>query len=228
MVCIYGLEIIILTELYRKYISMRFTAERAAQLVKIYYGLEAKARTLSGEYDYNYLLIAGDDSRYIFKISGNDDQYEFLDAQVKIINHLSQTELARQFNQYVKNKNGQELTQYAEEGKVYQLRLLTYLEGDFWINLKERSDSLHCDLGNFLGKMDRALQGFSHPAMHRKYLWDISRAADANKKLHYIKSHERRRIAGYFYCSLKLRCCRIFHHYVMHTHTTMPTIPMCW
>ena len=177
---------------------MRFTAERAAQLVKIYYGLEAKARTLSGEYDYNYLLIAGDDSRYIFKISGNDDQYEFLDAQVKIINHLSQTELARQFNQYVKNKNGQELTQYAEEGKVYQLRLLTYLEGDFWINLKERSDSLHCDLGNFLGKMDRALQGFSHPAMHRKYLWDISRAADANKKLHYIKSHERRRIAGYF------------------------------
>ena len=54
------------------------------------------------------------------------------------------------------------------------------------------------EIGSFLGKMDKALQNFSHPAAHRYYLWDISNAADANKKLSYIKNHEHRRIAGYF------------------------------
>lgn len=46
--------------------------------------------------------------------------------------------------------------------------------------------------------MDAALQSFSHPAMHRRYTWDISTASDANANLKYIKDHHRRRIAGYF------------------------------
>src|SRR5213075_1345402 len=33
---------------------------------------------------------------------------------------------------------------------------------------------------------------------HRYYVWDISNATDANRKLNCIKNHEDRRIAGYF------------------------------
>ncbi len=177
---------------------MRFAEEHAEQLVKDYYGLEMKAKNLTGEYDYNFLLQAADGTRYIFKISGNDDKPDFIDAQVKIINHLSHTGVAKKFSQHIKNKNGQELTQYKHDGKDYYLRLLTFLEGEFWINLKERTDNLHYDLGNFLGEMDKALSDFSHPAMHRRYLWDISQTMDANKKLDCIKDYQRRRIAGYF------------------------------
>ena len=177
---------------------MRFTEKQVEQLVKNYYGLEITVKNLSGEYDFNYLLKATDGNKYILKISTKADEYHFLDAQVKIADHLSQTSIADQFSRYLKNKKGDELTLHEEAGKKYYLRLLTFLEGEFWINLEERADSLHYDLGSFLGQMDKALTGFSHPAMHRYYLWDITRAADANKKLHCIKDHERRRIAGYF------------------------------
>lgn len=177
---------------------MRFTEKQVEQLVKNYYGLEITVKNLSGEYDFNYLLKATDGNKYILKISTKADEYHFLDAQVKIADHLSQTSIADQFSRYLKNKKGDNLTLHEEAGKKYYLRLLTFLEGEFWINLEERADSLHYDLGSFLGQMDKALTGFSHPAMHRYYLWDITRAADANKKLHCIKDHERRRIAGYF------------------------------
>lgn len=177
---------------------MRFTEKQVEQLVKNYYGLEITVKNLSGEYDFNYLLKATDGNKYILKISTKADEYHFLDAQVKIAHHLSQTSIADQFSRYLKNKKGDNLTLHEEAGKKYYLRLLTFLEGEFWINLEERADSLHYDLGSFLGQMDKALTGFSHPAMHRYYLWDITRAADANKKLHCIKDHERRRIAGYF------------------------------
>ena len=46
--------------------------------------------------------------------------------------------------------------------------------------------------------MDHALQDFSHPAMHRNYTWDISRASEASDNLKYILNHEKRSIAGYF------------------------------
>ena len=177
---------------------MRFTEKQVEQLVKNYYGLEITVKNLSGEYDFNYLLKATDGNKYILKISTKADEYHFLDAQVKIADHLSQTSIADQFSRYLKNKKGDNLTLHEEAGKKYYLRLLTFLEGEFWINLEERADSLHYDLGSFLGQMDKALTGFSHPAMHRYYLWDITRAEDANKKLHCIKDHERRRIAGYF------------------------------
>ncbi|MGN6420064.1 MAG: aminotransferase class III-fold pyridoxal phosphate-dependent enzyme, partial [Pseudobacter sp.] len=78
------------------------------------------------------------------------------------------------------------------------LRLLSFIDGDFWADLQYRPDQLYHSLGSFLGRMDQQLQSFSHPAMHRRYTWDISTAADTGKKLQFIENHHRRRIAGYF------------------------------
>ncbi len=78
------------------------------------------------------------------------------------------------------------------------MRILSFLEGDFWVDKLEKSNILYSQLGHFLGTMDKSLQEFSHTAMHRQYTWDISRASDANDRLKYIKNHEKRRIASYF------------------------------
>src|SRR5436190_13827969 len=177
---------------------MRFSDSQAEELIKKYYGLDIKAKSLTGEYDFNYLLKDERGRKYILKIASADHCYDFFDAQIKIVNHLSGTEVADKFSQYIKTAEGNELTILEQEGKKYYMCLLSFLEGEFWMNLPMRPDALHIDLGNFLGKMDRALTDFAHPAMHRHYIWDISNAMDANRKLHCIKDHERRRIAGYF------------------------------
>ncbi|HLO82695.1 MAG TPA: aminotransferase class III-fold pyridoxal phosphate-dependent enzyme [Chitinophagaceae bacterium] len=175
-----------------------FTEEHIAALVEEYYGRQVVARALTGEYDFNFMLQGDDGKRYILKISDDKQGYFFIDAQVQILNHLVKKDIAPFFNHHIKSLDGKDLIVLEAAEKKYYMRLLNFLEGDFWMNLAHRSDALHIDFGQFLGKMDRALQDFSHPAMHRHYLWDISSAMDANRKLHYIRNHERRRIAGYF------------------------------
>ncbi len=177
---------------------MHFSEEYIREAVKEYYQLDVQVKSLTGEYELNYLLTANDGKKYIFKIAADKDGYDFFDAQVKIVNHLSASAVADKFNKYVLNIEGKELTPIKAEGKNYYLRLLSFLEGDFWVDVKEHPDELLLNLGNFLGEMDNALKDFKHPAMHRRYVWDISTATDANAKVQYIKNHERRRIAAYF------------------------------
>lgn len=177
---------------------MIFTEQEIEALIRKYYLLNAKAKALTGEYEFNFLLTASDGTKYIFKAASDEHSYEFFDAQIKIVQHLSQSKVADKFFQYIPNHAGELMTILQKDGNKYYLRLIGFLEGTFWVDVPERSDALHVDLGNVLGKMDKALQNFSHSAMHRYYVWDISNAADANKKLQHIKDHERRRIAGYF------------------------------
>lgn len=177
---------------------MSFTEKEIELLVKEYYLLNATAKALTGEYEFNFLLTSKDGTKYIFKAASDEHSYDFFDAQVKIVQHLSNSEVADKFFQYIPNVSGELMTVLQKDNRKFYLRLITFLEGEFWCNTNERSDALHVDLGNVLGRMDKALQDFSHPAMHRHYVWDISNAADANRKLHCIKDHERRRMAGYF------------------------------
>ncbi|MEP6628389.1 MAG: aminotransferase class III-fold pyridoxal phosphate-dependent enzyme, partial [Ginsengibacter sp.] len=115
-----------------------------------------------------------------------------------MINHLAESNLSGKFQHFLLNREGKELTSYVKDGKNYYIRILTFLEGDFWVDCKNLKDGTFIDLGNFLGSMDLALKDFSHMAMHRHYTWDVSTAADSNAKLHFIKDDEKRRIAAYF------------------------------
>lgn len=177
---------------------MNFSKQDIELLVYKHYKLVATAKALTGEYELNYLLTTEDQQKYIFKVASDEQRYDFFEAQVKIVQHLAQSEVADHFFKYIPNESGAYITIVEIQEHKYYLRLLTFLEGDFWCDIDERPGSLHISLGNFLGNMDKALKNFQHPAMHRHYLWDISNAADANRKLSCIKNHETRRIAGYF------------------------------
>jgi len=178
--------------------KLQISTEEIKQLVKTHYGISVSAKTLHGYDELNYLLSDDHGKKFILKIANQNHGYYFLDAQVEILKHLAGSNIASYFQKYLLNTERRELTSLKINNQTYYLRILTFLEGKFWVESKKRTDDLYFDLGNFMGKMDKVLAGFSHPAMHRHYTWDISTAADANAKLKYIKDHERRRIAGYF------------------------------
>lgn len=177
---------------------MKFSPTAVSDLVLEHYGLEATAQPLNGYEELNYLLTTSGGKRYIVKISNQEISFPFLQAQVSILHHLSESPVAAGFPQLIRNVREGGLSRVEADGHTYQLRLLNYLEGEFLVNVQERPEALYTSLGNFMGKMDQALNDFSHPAMHRHYVWDISTAADANAKLKYITDHEKRRIADYF------------------------------
>lgn len=197
---------------------MSFTTTEIEQLAKKYFSLDVNAKALTGEYEFNFLLTAADGRKFILKAASNEHSYDFFDAQIKIVQHLQQSEVADKFFKYIPNTSGETITILEKENRKFYLRLLTFLEGEFWCNVKERSDVLHITLGNFLGKMDKSLENFSHPAMHRHYVWDISNATDANRKLNCIKDHERRRIAGYFLLQFETEVLPVISS-LRHAHT---------
>lgn len=174
------------------------TIEDLRSFIKHEYGIESDVVELSGYDEKNYLLQASDGSRYILKVSTDAHGFDFLQAQIAILRHLEASGLHDKFQRCVPNQNGEFLLTKDQDGKRYYFRLLTYVEGKFWVDQAGRTDALYLDLGRFLGKMDKHLQTFSHPAMHRRYTWDISTAMDSSELLVHIADHEKRRMAGYF------------------------------
>ena len=177
---------------------MTFSEETIQGLVKEHYGLNVTVKALNGYDELNFLLSNKKNEKYILKVSNESHPFPFLEAQINIIQHLKKSDISDCFQHFSINKQGEELTKIIRDSKTYYIRILNFLEGTFWIDAKEKTSELHHNLGSFLGSMDHALQDFSHPAMHRRYTWDISRASEAGDNLKHILNHEKRRIAGYF------------------------------
>ncbi|MFZ9661013.1 MAG: aminotransferase class III-fold pyridoxal phosphate-dependent enzyme [Chitinophagaceae bacterium] len=177
---------------------MKIAEWKIKEWISEYYGLDVSITPLNGYDELNYLITDTNENKYILKIADNSHDPYFLDAQVSIIDHLQHSSQAGQFQKYIRGRDGEAVIPVRVEDHTFRIRLLSFLEGSFWVDIHERSDLLLKRLGIFLGSMDYALQKFSHHAMHRKYVWDISNTASAHQKLHYIKDHEKRRIAGYF------------------------------
>jgi Ser/Thr protein kinase RdoA (MazF antagonist) len=60
---------------------------------------------------------------------------------------------------------------------------MTWLEGELWVDVTPHSSALLGSLGATVAELDRALQDFSHPAMHRQLHWDLRRADAALEHL---------------------------------------------
>ena len=193
-------------------IPMTFSEATIQNLVKEHYDLDVNVKTLNGYDELNFLLSNEKNEKYILKISNESHPFPFLEAQVKIIQHLTKSAISDFFQHFCINKQGQELTKIEADSKTYYLRILNFLEGDFWVEKNTKSADLYYNLGSFMGNMDHVLQDFSHPAMHRNYTWDISRASDANDNLKHILNHEKRRIAGYFLLQFDTEVLPQIHH----------------
>ncbi|RFS19161.1 aminotransferase class III-fold pyridoxal phosphate-dependent enzyme [Chitinophaga silvatica] len=177
---------------------MEFTANEVKQLVQKNYLLAVEVDPLQGYDEFNYKITDTSGRKFILKITGEEKQYSFLDAQLRILDHLTVTDVAWKFQQILRNKNRQELTPVFKDGKQYYVRILTWLEGECWAKVQVKTKELYLDLGRFMGKTDEAMREFQHDALHRHYTWDISTAADSNRLLQHIHDHEKRRLAGYF------------------------------
>jgi len=177
---------------------MTFSEAIIQDLVKEHYGLIVTVKALNGYDELNFLLLDEKNGKYILKVSNESHPFPFLEAQVAIIRHLTKSDISNCFQHFSINKNGEELTKIEGDSQTYYIRILNFLEGVFWVDEKNKTNELQHNLGAFLGQMDAALANFSHPAMHRNYTWDISRASEAGDNLKYILNHEKRRIAGYF------------------------------
>ncbi len=100
---------------------------------------QAPQPDLNGYDEWNYLITAGDGKRYIFKIATDEQGAELLNAQVRITEHLAATPVGWGLQQHIPTPDQQHLVPVVIEGKRYYLRLLNFLEGEFWVSQQTKT-----------------------------------------------------------------------------------------
>jgi 4-aminobutyrate aminotransferase-like enzyme/Ser/Thr protein kinase RdoA (MazF antagonist) len=173
----------------------RIDAEDAAGLARRLYGLAAAARELPSERDQNFEL-ATERGAFVLKVSGEAERPENLDLQNRALDHLAEKAPDLPLPRVVRTADGRSVAEH--EGRF--VRLLTHLAGTTLAHARPRSRDVLGRVGALFGRLDRALDGFSHPAARdRDLVWNPDRALDViGRHAASIADASRRRIVDHF------------------------------
>ena len=186
--------------------TANFTIQDASRIAFELYGLRAKVRPLPGEHDSNFYLKTEAGQEFVLKVAHAGEQRNNLDLQNKALEHVSAHDPSLLLQQVCVTSTGESIaTVTTIEGKKHFVRLLTYVPGRIFAEVKPHSPALLHSLGGRLGRLDRALQDFSHPAAQRTLRWDLRHAVWIRDYLQYITQPERRAIVEHFLSQFETR-----------------------
>ncbi len=172
-----------------------FSTQDAARLARELYGVTVSAQALASERDQNFVCSAPG-RQFVLKISSAAESREVLDFQNKALARQAEHNPSARFPRVCATLSGEHIaTVNGADGQTHFVRMLTYLPGVFFADVNPHTPELLQSLGRFLGAMDRAFEGFAHPAMHRDLNWNMKNApAVIRRYKDHIAAPERRAI----------------------------------
>jgi Ser/Thr protein kinase RdoA (MazF antagonist) len=160
-----------------------FTQEQVAQFARQLFGVTVKASSLPSERDQNFLLAAESGERFVFKIANATEDRAMLEAQQQAMQQVaSQVSICPKLVPMLNGKTIAEIE--SPTGAKHLAWMITCLEGVPMGTVKRHSPELLGELGACLGRLDRALTDFDHPAIHRDFHWDLANG------LREVRKHE--------------------------------------
>ncbi len=167
------------------------------QFIRAKYGLDGNLERRPGYEDQTFQLTLAD-ARYIVKIANDDEPFSVLEAQNQMMQHLA-AEGIRCPHVYASKQNLEVERFKSASGASRFMRILSYLPGTFLSDVSNQEPALLQDFGGFVGRMDRALESFSHPAARRSLAWDIAQAGQFDRPATHISDSRRRAAVEYFF-----------------------------
>ncbi len=151
-----------------------FTANEAKHIALEIFGLQGEAHSLPGERDCNFHLKTETGKEYVLKIAPAVEQIETIDLQNKALEHLAAHDPALLLPHACATTEGTStgIVTHADN-TTHFVRVLTYVPGKVLADTRPHTPELLYSLGNMMGKMDYALQDFSHAAAYRILKWDL-------------------------------------------------------
>ncbi len=155
----------------------RLREEDASRIARECWGVEAAARELPSERDQNFHLT-GAPEPLILKVYAPGERAEVLDLQNAALEWLAARAPALLLPKVRRTPEGLATPRVAApDGSARLARMLTYLPGHALSEVRPRPPELLSSVGSFLGDLDRALEGFSHPAAAERDLdWNPERS----------------------------------------------------
>ncbi|MFI5233877.1 MAG: aminotransferase class III-fold pyridoxal phosphate-dependent enzyme [Gemmatimonadales bacterium] len=171
-----------------------FTTADAERIARELYGVDATASPLTSERDQNFRLRSGSGSAYVLKIANSLEDARFLDAQRLAMNAANgHTGLCPVVLPLPDGRWMGEVQ--APSGTRHGVRLVTFIPGRPAGEVRHHTAAYRRDLGRCVGALDRALEGFDHPAAHREFHWDLARGvATCRASLSLVHNREMREL----------------------------------
>lgn len=182
------------------HLAPRFTATQALEIARALYGLEVRAEALPSERDQNFKLVTPGGEAFVLKIANAAERREVLDFENQAMAHVARRAPRLGVARVVPTLEGETIARVraprgpeppdegapvpgeaptlAGEGASHFVRLLTWVAGKPLALVKPHSEPLLVNLGRAVGELDRAMEGFEHPAMYRPFPWDLARTTE--------------------------------------------------
>jgi 4-aminobutyrate aminotransferase-like enzyme/Ser/Thr protein kinase RdoA (MazF antagonist) len=172
--------------------------EEAARLARDLYGLDVTAKSLPGEYDDNFHLVAADGAQFVLKVMHPARERSFIDLQCQALHHLAKHAETVVLPRVVPTRGGELQTEMTADGVKRLVWLLTFVQGTMLAKVRPHSEELLRSLGRVLGTIDAGLQNFSHPAAQRELKWDLSAAGWIKRHVNEIADSSQRSLVEKF------------------------------
>ncbi|MFQ5704630.1 MAG: phosphotransferase [Gemmatimonadales bacterium] len=157
----------------------QFTHEQAVAIAYNLYEISTMARELPSDRDQNFLLRDTSGGSLILKIANADEPIETVDSQTKAMEHIALRDPSLGCPRVRAAISGDMINEVEDESGVsHFVRLLTFVPGVPLALIDSHSPALLWDIGRFFGKLDIALDDFSHPGTERHLAWDLANASD--------------------------------------------------
>ena len=170
----------------------------ATKVLKDIYGVDGELIRLPAEKDDTFKVTVDGKSTYVLKVANPHDPEDELDFQIKLMAHVAKKDPTLPIPKVIKSLNGRELTPIVDNaGQSRKVWAITFLSGNvldtFTINKHEREK-----VGEALGRMRLATEGFSHPFDSRIIAWDVKHVANLRPLRDFVENpvHKKNLEAG--------------------------------
>jgi Ser/Thr protein kinase RdoA (MazF antagonist) len=151
----------------------RFSPSAAERIARHLFGLTATASPLPSERDQNFALTTGA-GKFVLKIAKADEEQAVLELQNAALEHVAQVAPELMISRLQPTVSGAAMATVPDEGgRLFFVRLATWVDGELLVNVAPYSAPLLASLGAALARLDAALASFRHPAMGRTLHWDL-------------------------------------------------------
>lgn len=158
---------------------------QAEEILATHYGLQARARSLGSQQDKNFVVTGSDgEIAGVLKIANPAFNVTEIEAQDLAADRIAEAEPSLRIAVPLPNLAGEKCTPITGlvDGTAY-VRLLRYLPGGVLMDSGYLSPTAVAGLGEVAARVDRALEGFTHPGLDRVLQWDLRYGADVVAEL---------------------------------------------
>jgi len=163
-----------------------------------HFGIRGESTRLPGERDSNFHIRTQEGDHFLLRISNPVEDRQVTDFQTKLLLHIEQSDPSLPVPRIVRSVEGRPETVLTLPGQLPSVvRLYTFLQGEPLYKTSP-SQRQRRNMGGVLARIDRAMQGFQHPASNHELMWDMKHAHRLRPLLVHIEDLQRRDLVERF------------------------------